>query len=128
MLAGAWVLVFVPLFNALRSSGPKWFAWLLLFPLIFSVVYQTTVAVLYGMFLDPKIYRMRPFFFDPDRLVEGFITAFQVRSVWRLFESGAVLKPAKWGSVLAIAVWFTVAQIRAWPYSKERNGLKRNDA
>jgi hypothetical protein len=119
------LLACLPLFDALRSSGSKRYARILLAPLaLFALMYLIQVAN-YSMFssktVAPDVFRFWIYFW-PDLPVEklgrspvyssfsgSFIIAF----------SGSLLiafwvEVVKWCVVLSIAVWLSIAQFNAW--------------
>jgi hypothetical protein len=113
----AILLACIPLFDALRSSGPKRLAAILLAPLaLFSLMHlaqaarycidyprpASTDVLLYGQYFWPEVLLERIAGIPPG---------------WGVSEStlGRVLiEAAKWCIVLAIAVWLTVARLAAW--------------
>jgi predicted RNA-binding Zn-ribbon protein involved in translation (DUF1610 family) len=100
------MLACVSLFNALRSSGPKVQAALLLAPLFIASLAQLNDIVRYylgfGSFNTRDTYY--PFYFNAQLLVNGF------RSLSFRF----IMEAAKWSACLAIAIWLSIAQIMAW--------------
>jgi hypothetical protein len=117
----AILLACLPLFDALRSSGPKRAAAVLLAPLaVFSLIHLAQAAqyllglsrgtdlFLYGVYFwpEPVVSRIgdRPAAFG----ASGSVVAFSVEL-------------AKWGVVVAIAVWLSVAQVATWRRRKSTN-------
>jgi hypothetical protein len=100
------LLACVPLFNALRSSGPKVLAVLLLSPLFIASLLQITDVVRLGSVFSPfttKNETYYPFYFNAELLVNNFPDpSFRI-----------ILEAAKWSACLAIALWLTTAQIMA---------------
>jgi hypothetical protein len=113
----AILLAWVPLFNALRSSGPRWVAAVLLAPLAAFSLAHLAQAGLYslGIFsVDSEgVYHLW-FYFRPQVLV-GYISGAQV--FWMgpgPGLSGFLVEATKWCIILAIAIWLTIAQFAAW--------------
>ena len=105
------LLACVPLFNALRSSGPRWLALLVLLPIALGSVAQLASAALYGAKLTVSgfVLNLSPYYFSPTTLTEGF-----PRFGWStLFQHVFLLEAAKSLSCLAIALWLTAAQLAA---------------
>ena len=105
------LLACVPLFNALRSSGPKQLAAIVLVPLALASVIQVVyaglhVAALIGVNTD-SIYG-HAFYFNARLLGQGFEKASGLAR-GREFTGEAI----KWLAILAIALWLTIAQIAA---------------
>lgn len=98
------LLACVPLYNALRSSGPKVPAALLLAPLFIASLVQMTKIIQYGLGLVTLNTRetLYPFFFDADVLVSPDLS------------SRFIAEVVKWSACLGVAVWLSVAQILAW--------------
>ncbi len=105
------MLACVPLYNALRSSGPKVRAALLLAPLFIASLLQLNDVVRF--YLGSVAFSTRqtyyPFYFNAYLLVNGFSGL-----SFRFF-----MEAAKWSACLAIAIWLSVAQIMAW----QRRGI-----
>ena len=102
----AILLACVPLFNALRSSGPKLPAALLLAPLFIASLVQLNDIVLFtlGLATLSTARTYYPFYFNPQLLLTGFSgPSFRF-----------LLEAAKWSACLAIAIWLSIAQIMAW--------------
>ena len=100
------LLACVPLFNALRSSGPKLPAALLLAPLFIASLVQLNDVVRYALgfatFSTDGTYY--PFYFNAGLLVNNFPDpSFRI-----------ILEAAKWSACLTIAIWLSIAQIMAW--------------
>jgi hypothetical protein len=100
------LLACVPLFNALRSSGRKGLAVLLLAPLFIASLVQLNDVLRYGLgfatFNTPQTYY--PFYFNAQLLVNGFsYPSFRF-----------IAEAAKWSACLTIAIWLSIAQIMAW--------------
>jgi hypothetical protein len=105
------LLACVPLFNALRSSGPKVLAAMLLAPLALTSVVLVAYAVLYALNLYPSSPRWleeRCFYFDPEPLAKA-VADLSGSSLDR----DVMAEAAKWFACLGIAIWLTIAQIAA---------------
>lgn len=101
----------VPLFNALRSSGPKILAAILLAPLALASVVQVAFAVLYAVQFNPFMESWRGarlFYFYPEPLAQ-VVADFSGISLGR----DVMSEFAKWFACFGIAVWLTIAQIAA---------------
>jgi hypothetical protein len=117
----AILLACAALFDALRSSGPKRPAAILLAPLaFFALAYFGQAAVHYispGM-TSPEIFHYG-IYFRPELLAMGIADLPAGPNV-----SGPELPPflgeaVKWCVVLAIAVWLSIAQLTAWGQRKK---------
>jgi hypothetical protein len=115
------LLACVALFDALRSSAPRWVAVTVLAPLgLFSAIHMEQ-AGRYWLGLpgvtEADVYLLGVYFrpvllVNPDGLAAG----------WRLIGwslSGSmrgafVVEAVKWCAVLAIAIWLTMAQLAVW--------------
>jgi hypothetical protein len=103
------LLACVPLFNALRSSGPKWAAAILLAPLgLFSLIYLAQAAPYCVGFSRMTDVPPNEVYFVPAVLVAHL---FGGRTDW---PSDSYIEAAKWCIVLVIALWLTVAQLAGW--------------
>jgi hypothetical protein len=114
--AAAILLACVPIYDALRASGPRLLALGLLAPLAAIALYQIALAVIYYLH-PPSIGTaiLPTYFFYPDFLVSGFgdlrgIVGAGFWSFLRIFVPEAV----KWLCFLGIALWLTIAQAAAW--------------
>ena len=112
----AILLACVPLFEALRSSGPERVAAILLAPLgLFALVHIARAgrycAGLSGV-TSAELFSYRIYFW-PELLVAEFAGG---RTAWNASGSlvGAIVEGVKWCIILAIAVWLTVALVAAW--------------
>ena len=112
----AILLACVALFDALRSSGPKRLAAMLLAPLaLFALMCLGQAAGYYlssGM-ISPEIIRYGVYF-RPGLLAKGIADLPPGPNI-----SGPEFLPfsgeaAKWCIVLGIAVWLSIAQLAAW--------------
>ena len=111
------LLACLPLFNALRSSGPKWIAALLVAPLaLLALIHLGEVihhALGFSRANPGDIFSFR-IYFRPELLVRRL--AGQSTS-W--IATGSTLnilieEAGKWCIVLVIAVWLSIAQLAAW--------------
>jgi hypothetical protein len=124
------LLACIPLFDALRSSGPKRLALVLLAPLaLFSLVYLAQVGryCLGITYLAPGDLFQYEIYFRPELLVSP-IAAFpfgaNLQTVALPLPAGVILsrpgpgalivEAVKWCVVLAVAVWLSIAQLAAW--------------
>jgi hypothetical protein len=109
------LLASVPLFEALRSTGPKWAAATLPGALALFAVMHLSQTVRYCLgFLTAGASDVFHYwlYFWPDVLV---ISIENLTSGAYVSEPGAfVMEATKWSIVLAIAVWLSIAQIAAW--------------
>jgi hypothetical protein len=112
----AILLACIPLFDALRSSGPKRAAAFLLAPLaLFSLMYLAQ-AGRYGLFstaTSADFYRLETYF-RPDLLVENIASLATGLNGLGSGLNASGVEAVKWCIVLAIAVWLSIAQIAAW--------------
>jgi len=114
----AILLACIPLFDALRSSGPKRLAALLLAPLALFAVLHLAQAGRYCLpFSGVTSADLFPLhaYFGPE-LLTGYIGS-RIRATGVFPRSGlgmSVLEAAKWCIVLAIALWLSIAQLAAW--------------
>jgi hypothetical protein len=122
----AILLACVPLFDALRSGGPKRLAAILLAPLaLFSLMHLAQIGRYWlgdSSVTSADVYSLAVYFRPevPVRHFAGVPTYSNASgSVLDVF----VVEAAKWGVVLAIAVWLTVARVAAW-----RRGRKASAA
>lgn len=115
------LLACVPLFDALRSSGPKRVAPILLAPLAaFSLLHlgQCGYCLATSSFVSPDVWAHEVYFW-PGPLIDGVAARPANWNVWGASSPLAgpatiAMEAAKWGIVLAIAVWLSVAQFVAW--------------
>jgi hypothetical protein len=115
------LLACIPLYNALRSTGPKRLAALLLSPLaIFSLMHLAQAALYYFGFSNLKeneIYWLEIYFQPP--ILISYIAGRPTE--WGLpdMNLGVVIQEAaKWCIVFSIAIWLSIAQFLAWRQSK----------
>jgi hypothetical protein len=117
----AVLLACIPLFNALRSSGPRRLAAILLSPLaLFSLLNLAQVGFYFlsAGWLSTDVFYYEVYF-RPDSIVKAIVEP------GALIPSGSMFIPflmeaIKWCIVLAIAVWLTIAQLAAWRQRKKR--------
>ena len=116
----------VPLFNALRSSGPKVFARVLLIPLVTTSVFQIGGALLSAlnpMLLPPQWVTYRWFFFNSSMLAHGlteFSPTFHTRDFF--------VELAKWLACAGSACWLSIAQIAAFRHRRAWARVASGDA
>jgi hypothetical protein len=118
----AVLLACVQLFDALRSSGPKRLAAILLAPLaLFSLMYVAQVGrycLGFSGMTSSDVFRYRIYFW-PELLVADL--AGGQPPGWNVSGSVSafVVEATKWCIVLAIAVWLTIARLVAWWQGKK---------
>jgi hypothetical protein len=116
------LLACIPLFDALRSSGPKRVAAILLAPLaLFSLLNLAQAGRYYLGFSSWTSADVNAFavYFRPQLLV-GPIAGVQTYLSASGSELGAfVVEAAKWCIVLTIAIWLSIAQVAAWRQAKK---------
>jgi hypothetical protein len=114
--SAAILLACVPLYNALRSSGPKACAILLLAPLVLGALVQIAYVSNYLLKPTSSSSNFGYFYFAPEVLMSRFSYGGRYPSLW-LSASFTTLEftieSAKWFAILAIAIWLTIAQIAA---------------
>jgi hypothetical protein len=120
----------VPLFNALRSSGPKWVAMILLAPLVsFSLtnLARAGLSCLSISSLTSAEVLSLEVYFRPYLLVSYFAVVHRYLYVPG-FELGAFLVEAtKWCIVLAIAIWLSIVQLAAWRQGRKTSGAGKEN-
>jgi len=111
----------IPLFNALRSSGPKWAARMLLAPLaLFALIHLAQVGRYCIEFSSMTWDDVPPnaLYFWPALLVRDFTggsrSSFFLLNASKMTASGFYMEVAKWCIVVAIAVWLSIAQVAVW--------------
>jgi hypothetical protein len=118
----AILLACIPLFDALRSSAPRWVAAIFLAPLaLFALMHLAQVAS-YGLGFS----RMTPLevfslgiYFRPQPLIKhiaGFSLSWLAPN-WTLGDS--LVEGAKWCIILGIAVWLSISQVATWRRGKQ---------
>jgi len=116
------LLACIALFDALRSSGPKWLAAILLAPLALFTLMRLTEAGLYysgSSGLTEIDLFLLGMYFQPELLVShiaGHPTEWG--SLQKSDFSVFLVEGAKWCSVFGIALWLTIAQISTWRQRK----------
>jgi hypothetical protein len=119
------LLACIALYDALRSSGPKRAALILLSPLaMFSVLHLLQAGWYCLGFSSAQVEALFPYgvYFRPQQLAEYPAMLLISPAGWGLPRVGFVVEAAKWCAVLAIAVWLTTAQIKAWRGCKTSRG------
>jgi hypothetical protein len=111
----------IPLYTALRSSGPKWLAALLVFPLVLFALMHLERAARLGLegtgVTGADVY---PFtvYFSPRLPLSTLAGSPPIRWIWPspgdLPAGSLTIEAAKWCIVLAIALWLSIAQLMAW--------------
>ncbi len=118
----AILLTCVPLFDALRSSGTKWLAAILVTPLALFALMHLSQAGRYYLGVSSVTGRdvgRLGVYFRP-RLLVGYIA--DDPTDWFTRGSGLstfVVEATKWCIVLAIALWLSIAQLTAWRQRKQ---------
>ncbi len=124
----AVLLACVPLFDALRSSGPKRVALFLLAPLaLFSVVHIAQIGRNYYYNGMTGAYWAEIFqhqvYFSPWLLIGYIANRGKTFPAWSpITLGGSIVEAIKWCVILTIAVWLSIAQVSA------RRSLGRRDA
>lgn len=116
--ASAVLLACVPIYEALRRTGPKALALVMLAPLALASVWCIGGAALY--ILNPTRNLPAVFFFQPELLPPGLSdlgTGMGGRHVLTVSRTWEV---AKWLAILGVAIWLSLAQARAWRKSPSR--------
>lgn len=112
----AILLACVPLFDALRSSGPKRAAAILVAPLaLFSLLHLAQAGrylVGFSNVTSRDVTRYAVYF-SPELLVSPLADLPAGRVSGAALED-LTLEVAKWCTVLAIAAWLTIARLAAW--------------
>lgn len=114
--SSAVLLACAPLYNALRSSGPKLVAAVLLAVLALGSVVQLWHVIEYiANPAAPSSSRFGYFYFSPDILMSGFTyhgsNPFLRARAASVLSGEFVMEAAKWFAILTIAAWLTIAQI-----------------
>jgi hypothetical protein len=120
----AVLLACAPLFDALRSSGPKWVAAVLLTPLaLFSLMHLAQAGRYFLGFSGLTLYdvSVHRFYFRPQLLVRYIARDADYWGFWgpSVGRSAVVVEATKWCIVVAIAVWLSIAQFAAWWMGKK---------
>ncbi|HVT88891.1 MAG TPA: hypothetical protein VHD56_08575 [Tepidisphaeraceae bacterium] len=119
------LLCCVPLLNALRSSGPKFLAAILLAPLALFALINLVQAGRYwlgfssstsGSVLNYNVYFYPMLFarYFGDQKYLTYLTNMS-GSEFSIF----LIEATKWCIILTIAIWLTIAQIDAWRQNKK---------
>jgi hypothetical protein len=124
------LLACIPLFDALRSSGPKRIAAILLAPLVLFALLHLgqagyCVAFSSGPSADVSRYGL---YFWPQPLVDNITGHPAVWGIWApapVAPGVIVVEAAKWCIMLAVAVWLSIAQLAAWRRARHAGGPMR---
>jgi hypothetical protein len=113
------MLACIPLWNALRSSGPRWAAGSLVAPLtLFAVFYLVQAA---GHISHPQVTGCPiAIYFRPHVLV-GYLASDFLTTLLGTGPGEFAVEIIKWLDILTIAIWLTVAQFAAWRGGKKVN-------
>jgi len=122
----AMLLACIALFDALRSSGPKRLALVLLAPLaLFSLMYLIQLGGFFLGLASPKVFQYELYFW-PDALTGQTANPLFIYSYaptgWSL--GAFIVEATKWLIVLAITVWLTIAQLAAGRQRRKAGGHK----
>jgi hypothetical protein len=113
----AILLACIPLFDALRSSGRKHLAAVLLAPIaLFALMYVAQAGRYFVAFGFAPVADFLPYgvYFRPELFVRRIAGLPPGPRAWGPVSVSAVLvEAAKWCDVLAIAVWLTIARLAA---------------
>lgn len=113
----AILLACIPLFDALRSSGSKRFAAIVLAPLaLFALIYLARAGRYFTAFGFAPTADLLPYglYFRPELLVGRSPTRLTGQPPWGSEPGAFVVEAVKWCIIVAIAVWLSVAQLAAW--------------
>jgi hypothetical protein len=114
--SAAVLLACVPLLGALRSSGPKRLAVVLVAPLALCALAYLVQAGRYGLGFartNPWDTTLPGGFFWPTPLVGRVANAFGFHE-FAATPGVVFVEAVKWCTVLAIAMWLTLAQLATW--------------
>jgi hypothetical protein len=134
----AILLACIPLFDALRSSGRKRPAAILLAPLVlFALIYLAQAGRYFVAFGFAPVADLLPYgvYFRPELLVRhvaglppgpgvsgpagAFFAGVAGSPGWPATAGAFVVEAAKWCCVLAIATWLTIARLAAWRHGRK---------
>jgi hypothetical protein len=109
------LLACVPVSQALRRSGARVLAWVMVVPLTLTALLHLAVCVLWVVdFANAQGYDPPGFFFQPGYLTSRLSELSSgVEGRYRLLLN-VVQEYLKWLPFLGIALWLTIAQVRAW--------------
>ena len=123
MSAGLVLLACVPIHTAVRCSGPRWVAFVLLTPLAVIAAWTVAIAGSYLVYLTRgwAVTNEPPLFFFAPYYLTAFLHQY-LNETFFSFRAGypsvskhlLIIEAAKWLSCLGIALWLSVAQLRAW--------------
>jgi hypothetical protein len=116
------LLACAPLFNAIRSSGPKQLAAILVAPLALFSVMHMAQAFLYWVGIistaTPTDIYLLEVYFRPYLLVQSAAGAAAGFVPSGLMLIGCLVETAKWCIILAIAIWLSIAQGSTWRFKR----------
>jgi hypothetical protein len=114
------LLACVPVVAALRSAGARFWAYVIVAPILGLAVAQLVLVIMAVMSVvvtPAMVLNRAPLFFDSGVFASGLEQIFRPPFSLIVFPSGDApyfyLEAIKWGTFLVIAVWLTIAQIRA---------------
>jgi hypothetical protein len=113
----AILLACIPLVDALRSSGPKRLAAIVLAPLaLFALIYLAQAARYFAAFGLSPVADLLPYgvYFRPELLAGQPATRLSGQSPWASEPVAFTTEAVKWCAVVAIAAWLSIAQLGAW--------------
>jgi hypothetical protein len=122
------LLACIALFDALRSSAPRWVATVLLAPLALFALMHLAQVVSYGLgylTMTPMGVFSLGVYFRPQLLVRQIagVPMGWMAPDWTLGDS--FVEGAKWCIMLVIAVWLSTSQLAAWWQAKKALAVVR---
>jgi hypothetical protein len=118
----AILLACIPLFDALRSSTPRWVATIFVAPLALFALMHLAQVVGYGLgfwSITPMEVVSLAVYFRPQLLLRQIagVPMGWLAPNWTLGDS--LVEGAKWCILLGIAVWLSISQLAAWRRGKK---------